>query len=246
MVRRIRVAACLAVLATGLTLPAGGAHAQTTAKDPVIVLAGLTGPAAFYAPLASRLRADGYRAYVYELPGLGTGPIESSAANFRGYVDQVRAATGAAKVDLIGHSEGGLVSRYYLKNLGGTAKVDSYISLGTPQHGTILAGFGAFYGLQCVLVPACQQMALGSPFITALNAGDETPGAVRYTTIRTLQDELVRPVDTATLSGATNVLVQARCPLRLVGHAGLALDGTVYTIARSALQGGSSAGCFAL
>jgi hypothetical protein len=89
-------------------------------------------------------------------------------------------------------------------------------------------------------------MAYGSPFVDNLNAWDETPGSVRYTTIRTLYDELVQPVDTATLAGAANVLVQALCPFRVVGHIGLATDGTVYTIARSALRGGpTAANCFA-
>jgi hypothetical protein len=124
--------------------------------------------------------------------------------------------------------------------------IDSYISLGTPQHGTIVAGFESFYGIPCFFVPACQQMAYGSPFVDNLNAFDETPGSVRYATIRTLYDEFVQPVDTATLAGAANVLVQVFCPFRIVGHIGLATDGTVYTIARSALRGGPiGANCFA-
>ena len=81
-------------------------------------------------------------------------------------------------------------------------------------------------------------MTIGSSFVNQLNAGDDTPGSVKYTAVRTLEDELVRPVDNAELNDvATNVLVQSACPLRVVGHLGLVLDGTVYSIVRQALTG---------
>lgn len=214
-----------------------GPHAMTNA-NPVIVVGGLSGFAAVYDPLAARLRADGHRVWVYELPKLGLGDIAASATALRGFVGQVRAASGATTVDLVAHSEGGLVSRYYLKNLGGGDAVGRYVSLGTPQYGTYVANIIAFLGLgSCAGVVACQQMTIGSPFLAALNAGDDTPGAVRWTTVRTRQDELVRPVDNATLAdGATNILIQSRCPLRVVGHLGLVFDGTTYTVIRQALR----------
>src|SRR5436190_1435846 len=104
----------------------------------------------------------------------------------------------------------GLVTRYWIKNLGGAAKVGRYVSLGTPQYGTYVANIIAFLGLgSCLGIPACQQMSIGSSFVNQLNAGDDTPGSVRYITVRTLQDELVRPVDNAELNdGARNILVQ--------------------------------------
>ncbi|MFC0504572.1 lipase family alpha/beta hydrolase [Micromonospora costi] len=229
--------------------PPDRAVATTAAARTVIVVGGLSGIAAAYEPLAARLRADGHRVFVYQLPGLGLGDITASARAFAGYVDQVRAVTGAATVDLVGHSEGGLVSRYYLKRLGGTAAVGRYVSLGSPQYGTYVANILAFLGLgSCAGVVACQQMSIGSAFLADLNAGDDTPGPVRYTAVRTLQDELVRPVDNATLrDGATNVLIQAYCPLRVVGHLGLVLDGTTYTVVRDALAGAPvNPSCFAL
>ncbi|WP_018251624.1 esterase/lipase family protein [Salinispora mooreana] len=208
------------------------------ADNPVIIVGGLSGFAFAYSPLAARLDADGFRPFIYELPGLGFGDIPTSARAFADYVDQVRATTGAARVDLVGHSEGGLVARYYLKRLGGTGAVGRYVSLGSPQHGTYVANIIAFLGLgSCAGVVACQQMAIGSDFLANLNAGDDTPGSVSYTTIRTWQDQLVRPVDNAALAdGASNVLIQGWCPLRVVGHLGLALDGTTYTVIRQALR----------
>ena len=229
-----RSIALLFAVACAVGMVATPAQAASS-RNPVVVVAGLSGPAFAYEPFAARLRADGFQVYVYELPGLGFGDIAASAQALGGYVNGL----GFAKVDVVGHSEGGLVSRYWIKNLGGTAKVGRYVSLGTPQYGTYVANIIAFLGLgSCLGVPACQQMSIGSSFINQLNAGDDTPGSVRYTTVRTLQDELVRPVDNAELNdGATNVLVQSACPLRVVGHLGLVLDATVYSIVRQALTG---------
>ncbi|MCL7455687.1 alpha/beta fold hydrolase [Micromonospora echinofusca] len=212
--------------------------AAAAAGNPVIVVGGLSGIASAYGPLASRLRVDGYRVWVYQLPNLGLGDIPTSARAFSSFVGQVRASTGAAKVDVVAHSEGGLVSRYFIKNLGGTSSIGRYVSLGTPQYGTYVANIVKFLGLgSCAGIVACQQMSIGSSFLTGLNSGDDTPGTVRWTAVRTIQDELVRPVDNAKLAdGATNVLIQSACPLRVVGHLGLVLDGTTYTVIRQALR----------
>ncbi|MGR6321048.1 alpha/beta fold hydrolase [Micromonospora soli] len=238
------------------TTTAGVADEPTTttgtlaaAANPVVVVGGLIGISIAYEPIAARLRADGYRVSIFQLPNLGFGDIRESARALSAYVDQVRAATGAARVDLVTHSEGGLVGRWYVKFLGGADKVDRYLSLGTPQYGTYVADLINFLGLgSCAGIVACQQMTTGSSFLADLNGGDDTPGPVRWTTVRTWQDELVRPVDNASLAdGATNVLVQAWCPLRVVGHLGLVLDGTTYTVVRQALADAAiRPNCFAL
>lgn len=251
MSRRFLASACTLImtfLGLVVVVPAS-ARSATPQRNPVVVVAGLFGPASAYQPLASRLRADGNRVFVYQLPQLGVFDIARSARAFADFVDGVRASTASAKVDLVAHSEGGLVSRYYIKVLGGLDRVDSYVSLGTPQYGTAVASVMTFYTLgSCLGITACIQMQIGSGFLAALNADDDAPGAVRYTTVFTMEDQLVRPVGNAALTGgATNVLLQRLCPLRLVGHVGLILDGAVYTIIRSALAGVPiSAHCLAL
>lgn len=65
--------------AAAVTVPT---HASAAAKNPVIVVAGLTGVASGYEPLANRLRADGYRVFIYRLPGLDFGDIRDSARAF--------------------------------------------------------------------------------------------------------------------------------------------------------------------
>ncbi|MBM0260587.1 alpha/beta fold hydrolase [Micromonospora sp. 4G55] len=217
--------------------------------NPVIVVGGLIGVSIAYEPIAARLRADGFRVSIFQIPGLGFGDIRESARAFKTYVDQVRASTGAAKVDLVAHSEGGLVSRWYVKFLGGADAVGRYVSLGSPQQGTYAANILKFIGLgSCAGIVACQQMSIGSDLLTALNGGDDTPGAIRWATVRTWQDELVWPIGNAALSdGANNVLIQSWCPLRLVGHLSLILDGTTYTVVRQVLTDAPvRPNCFAL
>lgn len=246
----MRRRALVVLLVTGLVAAfwgTGTTSAATSTKNPVLITAGLLSPGFALDPLAARLRADGWKVYTLELPGLGTGDIALSANAVTAKVNQIRTATGAAKVDLVGHSEGGLVNRYYLKFLGGTAKVGRYVSLGTPQHGTALANLAGFF-TGCIGITACLQMQIGSSFLNNLNAGDDTPGTVAYTAIATTWDELVRPVSTAYLDGgASNLNLQSFCWFRVVGHLGLILDGSVYGLVRSALRGSSpSTNCFAL
>jgi triacylglycerol lipase len=102
----------------------------------------------------------------------------------------------ASKVDIITHSMGGLSSRYYLKKLGGTTKVEDWVSLGGPNHGT-----NAAYA--CFTV-ACEQMRPGSTFLKELNENDETPGAVRYGTWRTADgcDSIISPAVSVEVAGA--------------------------------------------
>ena len=231
----------LAALVASLTaLVAAPATASATDRpDPVVIVNGTFGPAFFYEPLAARLRADGHGVHIFELTNLGTGDIAATAQDLARFVGGVRAATGAAKVDLVGHSQGGLVARHYVKYQGGATTVDSLISLGSPHYGTAIANIAAFFGAgNCLGIVACRQMAVGSDFLDELNAGDDTIGSVRYTNLYTALDELVRPVGNAALKdGATNVLIQSQCPLRAVAHVGLALDGTVYDGVHDALLG---------
>ncbi|WP_291415090.1 alpha/beta fold hydrolase [Actinophytocola sp.] len=234
---RLLLAALICALTAFVVLPASSTAADR--PDPVVIVNGTFGPAFFYEPLAARLRADGNQVFIFELTDLGTGDIAATAADLAGFVSGVLSSTGATKVDLVGHSQGGLVARQYVKFLGGDSTVDSLVSLGAPHHGTAVANIADFFGGgDCLGVVACQQMAVGSDFVNTLNAGDDTIGSVRYTNLYTALDELVRPVANAALDdGATNVLIQSQCPFRVVAHVGLALDGTVYDGVHDALLG---------
>ena len=251
-VRKRLLAFTIAIGVVATTGTAQVAIAPATApatQNPVLIVAGTFSPVLAVEPLAVRLRLDGFTVYTMALPGLGTGDIAVSAQAVATKVDEIRAATGAAKVDLIGHSQGGLENRYYLKFLGGTAKVGAYVSLGTPQYGTYSANLATVLGFgNCLSIVACVQMTTGSSFLAGMNAGDDTPGSVRYYAVYTVFDELVQPWANAKLQdGAKNIKLQSYCPLRLVGHLGLILDGSVYGLVKTSLKGGTvSTNCFAL
>jgi len=232
--------------------PASPAHAA--AKDPVIVVPGFTtGPIVSigYLPLVERLEGAGYDVTLLVYPDYGLGDIHANAQRLANTVASVRARTGAAKVDLVAHSMGGLVSRDYVKNLGGSTKVDSLITMGTPHYGTDLAVLAKFLTFgSCIGITACNQMARGSSFLNSLNAGDDTIGNVRYTAIATKVDEVVFPYSTAFLANdgnISNVAVQDKCWARLPGHLGLILDGAVFDGVNDALKGQTvSMNCWAL
>jgi len=163
----------------------------------------------------------------------GVDDIPTSAGELNAFVDKVRAATGVAEVDLVGHSQGGMMPRYYLQNLGGAAEVHTLVGLSPSNHGTTLDGLfilsnffpGAnqFTGALC---PACEQQRAGSSFITALNSGGETVAGVDYTVIQTLYDQVVTPYTSAFLSGSNvrNVLLQKQCILDLGDHLSMPYD----------------------
>ncbi len=163
----------------------------------------------------------------------GTGDIASSAAQLSSFVNQVLNATGASQVDIVGHSQGGMMPRYYLKNLGGAAKVHTLVGLAPSNHGTTLLGLAtlagyfpgatAFLGILC---PACEQQTAGSSFITSLNSGGDTVAGVEYTVIESIYDEVVTPYTSAWLSGAkvNNVNLQQQCFLDLGEHLSMPYD----------------------
>lgn len=167
------------------------------ARDPVVLIHGLGGSAADWSPVITRLKADGWTDREIAVSTYSSVVSNAAiAAEIRDRVDSVRAASGAAKVDLVTFSMGGVSSRYYIRNLGGDAKVDAWVSVAGPNHGTETAN-------QCGLTP-CIETRPGSAFLAALNAGDETPGSVRYATWWSPCDQTIIPNSSVILSGASN------------------------------------------
>jgi triacylglycerol esterase/lipase EstA (alpha/beta hydrolase family) len=171
-----------------------------------------------------------------QLPGVplfhGLGPLDKSAAQLKTFVDKVLTATGAQETDLVGHSQGGLMPRYYLKFLGGAAKVNALVGIAPDNHGTTLSGLTGllpyFPGIQDLLTtntPALADQVVGSPFLTKLNEGGDTVPGVRYTVLATKYDEVVTPYRSQFLSGSGvhNVLLQDLCALDLSEHVAIGL-----------------------
>lgn len=231
------------------------AHAST--PDPVVIVPGLfgNGPGAAqvgYAYLQARLVSAGFKVSVFAAPDYGTGDIHANAARLSAFVDDVLASTGATKVDLVAHSQGGVMSRDYIKYLGGSTKVDSLVMYGTPNYGTQVASLATQWGGgNCFAITGCAQQVIGSAYLNALNAGDDSIGDVRYTSIETQYDTVNTPYQNAFLNAAdgniTNVTVQQQCgAARWADHFSVTYDPTVIDGVVDALNGGPvQMNCFA-
>jgi triacylglycerol lipase len=200
----------IAAVAAMLLVP-GAAQAN----DPILFVHGWNSSASTWDTMIGRFTTDGWtsaelRAFSYDTSQSNATTADTVAAQ----VADLRAATGAAAVDIVTHSMGGLSSRYYLRNLGGTSSVDEWVSLGGPNHGTNTAYF--------CWDASCSEMRPGSTFLNALNSGDETPGGVNYGTWWSPCDEVINPDESVILTGAANT--QTAC----IGHSELRTDATVY------------------
>jgi triacylglycerol esterase/lipase EstA (alpha/beta hydrolase family) len=254
--RALRPLAALLLAAAIGAVPTAAAQATTAAPSsgwndyscqpsaahprPVVLVHGTFGNSVDnWLGLAPYLKDRGYCVFSLDygqLPGVpvfyGLGPIDKSAGQLSAFVDKVLAATGAAKADLVGHSQGGMMPRYYLKFLGGAAKVNALVGIAPDNHGTDLDGLTNllpyFPGAEDLLkagTPGLADQIVGSAFLTKLNAGGDTVPGVHYTVISTKYDEVATPWRDQYLSGSDvhNVLLQDLCSLDLSEHVAIGL-----------------------
>jgi triacylglycerol lipase len=174
--------------------------------------------------LGPALARRGYCVYRFKYGNYGTAEIGGSARRLASFVDAVLARTHANKVSIVGHSQGGMMPRYYIEFLGGARKVEDLIGLSPSNHGTVNPAIAAT-GTPC---EACLEQLWGSAFLAKLNRGDETPGPVDYTVVQTLDDIVLVPYTSAFLGGprsrVTNVTLQTACPAAYVTHLGMPSD----------------------
>lgn len=218
-------------LAAALACPAAFAHPE----HPAVLLVHGTGsnPAESWSwNWVEVLPTVGFDVCTVELPGYALVDIQLSSEYVVYAVRRMHELTGQP-ISIIGHSQGTLQPRWALRwwdDVRGS--VDDFISMAGPHHGISFAE-------TCVTLQGCAeamwQMRSESRFLGALNAGDETPGAVSYTSLYTEDDESITPVATAELDGAANVLIQVLCPNREVGHGGFLHDAVVFAVVIDAL-----------
>jgi triacylglycerol esterase/lipase EstA (alpha/beta hydrolase family) len=173
----------------------------------------------------------GFEVCWVQLPKAATGDIQVSSEYVAWAYGFMHRKT-KEKIDVLGHSQGGLEPRWGIKYFSTRRFVADYIALATPNHGTRQANHLTSLG-GCI--PACWQMRRGANFIAALNEGGETPGRIHYTSIYTATDELVQPPGTQALRGASNIDIQELCPGRPVDHGTIVGDGAVYELVLDAL-----------
>ncbi|HEX6493510.1 MAG TPA: alpha/beta fold hydrolase [Candidatus Dormibacteraeota bacterium] len=192
--------------------------------DPVVLVHGTYGDMTVSWNLLSPvLRDHGYCVFALDYGHRGTDPVEQSAAQLGAFVDQVLATTGASRVLIVGHSQGGMMPRYWMRFLGGAGKVRGLVGLAPSNHGTVVPAAALAGDMGCT---ACDQQIAGSDFLTRLNAGGDTLPGVSYTVVETRFDEVVIPWYYAYLRGprVTNVTLQEDCARDRVEHLGIIYD----------------------
>ena len=167
------------------------------AHDPILLVHGWNSSAAAWTTMVGWFKADGWTDAELATWSYNTAQSnEVTAREIQRKVDSILAVTGASRVDVITHSMGGLSARYYVKSLRGAKKLDAWVSLAGPNHGTATANF--------CFQQSCVEMRPGSAFLNKLNQKDETPGTPRYATWWSTCDEVIIPQNSTPLAGATN------------------------------------------
>lgn len=178
------------------------------------------------------LLADGFRVCTVDVPGREVGDMQASADWVAGAIELV-ADRSDRRVDVIGHSQGGVLPRLAIRLHPEIARdVDDLVLMAGTQHGTAVAAPLCAAGCAVAVLQQAEQ----SKLLAALNSPRELWGkGVSYTTIRSTTDETVFPADTSKLAGASNIAVQDVCPGRVTTHIGLLYDTVAYAGALDAL-----------
>jgi len=212
---------------------AGGGIAEQSSPGPVLVVPGYGGDTSSLGSLVAELRGEGRDVVVFEATEAGKGDLRVQAAGLAELAKQTMDRTGTESVDVVGYSAGGVVARLYVRDEGGTSVVRRVLTLGSPHHGTEVAALAEEVAGGCPT--ACEQLATGSDLLRRLDAGDETPDGPQWITVRTADDQIVTPSDSAVLDGALNIEVQDLCPDATTSHGELPGDPVVLATVRNVL-----------
>lgn len=168
-------------------------------QNPVVLVHGIYSTAADFARLARHLREEGHEVLTLDLiPNNGLVGLDELAGQL---ADFVKARLPEGRFDLVGFSMGGLVSRYYMQRLGGARRVDHFVTLAAPHHGTWMAWANR--------LPGGHQMRRHSAFIRDLGGDQDCLKNVRFTSFYTPLDLIVVPGASAEMPEARNVCVWA-------------------------------------
>lgn len=194
---------------------------QTGGRPPVLLVPGYSLNRGAMIFLQTWLRRQGVAVWAISHGGFGE-PLPVLAHRLGTRVEALKRATGAAQVDIVGHSMGGLVAGWYLRHLGGATSVRRLVTLGSPWQGTAIAVFQ--------LHRVVADMRPDSEIIAALQGGPPVPTTV----IWSREDGIVLPPERCRCEGATR---HVRVPW--VGHHSLLMSGEVFRRVGEALSAGS-------
>ena len=205
-------------LARGNRITRRASFESASEHPPVLLIHGFLGTRGSMFPLERRLAAAGITVFSFNLGAVNSRDIRASAFLIHRKIESILSQTSVKSIDIVGHSMGGLIGLYYVKKLGGHARVRRLIMMGTPVKGTWwgLAGV-ATLGLWS---KSSWQLLPRSGFIDELNQG-ELPPEVDVYTLAAARD-WVCPLPTTRVRGATSVTVP-------MGHSSLVISEEVFS-----------------
>jgi triacylglycerol lipase len=174
----------------------------TRQPNPIVLAHGMWDTAAIFEKLKPFLEARGHKVYSFDMvPSNGEAPLEVLAAQLANFIDRTLEPT--QRLDLLGFSMGGIVSRYYLQRLGGLDRTDRFVTVSSPHNGTTVAELG--------FLPGAKQMRVGSPFLQDLNRDVDRLGTLQFTSIWTPFDTIIVPAASSRVTVAQNQTVLVPC-----------------------------------
>jgi pimeloyl-ACP methyl ester carboxylesterase len=189
------------------------------ARRPLVVLPGLADNTSVFTDLKTALEACGAGPVVSFSYSPLLAEVQTAAARLADQLEQLCVISGDQQVDLVGHSLGGLIARYYVQRLGGHTRVGTTVTIGAPHGGTIAARLPS-------PLPLVRQLRPGSDLLTEL--AEPAPGCTtRFVAFAGDCDQVVLPSRNGLLDhpdlDVRNVLIPG------AGHLALAVHRQVIT-----------------
>ncbi|MEU6082213.1 alpha/beta fold hydrolase [Streptomyces sp. NPDC047108] len=211
-------------------LPADGS--PRAARVPVLLLHGFIDNRSVFVLLRRSLRQHGWD----HVEALNYSPLSCdirAAASLLGkHIEEVCERTGHTKVDVVGHSLGGLIARYYVQRLGGDVRIRTLVTLGTPHAGTRAVPLLSAH-------PIVRQMRPDSDVIEEL-AQPAAGCTTHFVSFWSDLDQLMAPLETAQVQHPD--LIAQNVQVSGIGHLALPVHGAVAAGIREALDAAASNG----
>ena len=188
-------------------------HSAPGAGLPVLLVHGYVCNRGYWAPLSRLLARSGISHAALDLEPAGAD-IDDFVPALHAALEELCARSGSTQVVIVAHSMGGLVARAYLRRHG-AQRVARVVTLGTPHHGTALAGLG--FGRNARQMGRAGPLQPGA-WLAQLAAAEDAPRRALFTSIFSHHDNIVAPQTSAVLPGAKNIAFGG------VGHVALGRD----------------------
>lgn len=198
-------------------------------KRPILLIHGIWHNSSAFFILKRHLRKMGWNYIFYIDLQTSRFSIPELSNQLRDYVESILKETGKKRIDLIAHSLGGIISRYYIQFLGGGHRVKNLITLGTPHRGTTLS----FLGLH----ESMRSLRPTGHFMNKLN-NEKLPTGVNYTSIWSPFDFMILPPENAKLapSQAINPMNVRNIKTPIVSHGGFLVSKVTFKTIMNVLE----------